>query len=84
MLGSTLVKLAGQLGIHVLAPNRSELDLENTSQTLDYINRTKPGAIIHTAARVGGIAANVANPIEFLTQNIEIDRNIGGKKFEEM
>ena len=76
MLGTALVKLAGQLGIHVLAPNRSELNLENSSQTLDYIDRTKPTAIIHTAAKVGGIAANVANPIEFLTQNIEIDRNL--------
>ena len=76
MLGSALVKLAGQLGIHVLAPNRSELNLENSSQTLDYIDRTKPTAIIHTAAKVGGIAANVANPTEFLTQNIEIDRNL--------
>jgi GDP-L-fucose synthase len=76
MLGSTLVKLAAQLGIRVLAPNRFELNLENSSQTLDYMNRTKPAAIIHTAAKVGGIAANVANPIEFLTQNIEIDRNL--------
>jgi GDP-L-fucose synthase len=42
----------------------------------DYIRINKPEAVIHAAARVGGIQANIDSPHEFLTENIRMDSNL--------
>jgi GDP-L-fucose synthase len=76
MLGSSLARLGQDAGLEILLPKRSELNLDNESATLRYIETNSPDAIIHAAARVGGIAANIANPVDFLTQNIRIDGNV--------
>ena len=76
MLGSALKRAASAMGHDTSTPTRSELDLRNSSQVNDYFKATRPEAVIHAAARVGGIAANIAHPVEFLTENIEIDNHV--------
>jgi GDP-L-fucose synthase len=76
MLGSSLARLGQDAGLEILLPKRSELNLDNEVATLRYLETNSPDAIIHAAARVGGIAANIANPVDFLTENIRIDGNI--------
>lgn len=76
MLGSSLKKFANEQGREVLTPNRNELDLRSESSTRLYLARFKPKIIIHTAARVGGISANIAHPFDFLIDNIRIDSNL--------
>jgi GDP-L-fucose synthase len=75
MLGSSILARIGQK-YEVLSPNRSELDLLNSENVLNYLKENNPNLIIHAAARVGGIQANIENGFDFLTQNIRIDSNI--------
>lgn len=60
----------------ILAPSSKELDLTNAADTQHYINETKPDVIIHAAGRVGGIQANIADPVDFLVTNTDIGRNV--------
>ena len=76
MLGSALKRIGRDAGFTILSPSRKELDLENEVATIRYIEENPVDAVVHAAAKVGGIAANIAHPVEFLTKNIGIDRNI--------
>ncbi|WP_394690970.1 GDP-L-fucose synthase family protein [Hoeflea sp.] len=60
----------------LIAPRSTELDLTDTSATEDFVAALKPELIIHAAGRVGGIQANMANPVEFLVENLDMGRNI--------
>lgn len=67
--------LAALPGVQVLAPARVELDLCKFSSVLDYMQIHKPDFVVHAAGRVGGIQANMAYPVEFLVENLDIGRN---------
>jgi GDP-L-fucose synthase len=60
----------------LLTPSSSELDLLNYENTFDFIVKNNPDLIIHAAGRVGGIQANIAEPVRFLTDNLDMGRNI--------
>ncbi|MCY0093299.1 GDP-L-fucose synthase family protein [Hoeflea ulvae] len=60
----------------LIAPRSRELDLTDGPATEAYIARVKPDLIIHAAGRVGGIQANMAHPVEFLVENLDMGRNI--------
>lgn len=51
------------------------LDLTDQKQTLDYFKYHKFNAVIHLASKVGGIQANIDNPIDFLHLNTMIHHN---------
>ena len=57
-------------------PTRSELDLSNKSKVLKYIKEIKPEYVFTPAAFVGGIEANMNDPINFLALNTQIQNNI--------
>ncbi|MFD9792933.1 GDP-L-fucose synthase family protein [Streptomyces sp. NPDC059070] len=59
------------VGIH-----SADLDLTDRRATLDYLTALRPAAVIDAAARVGGIAANDAEPVEFLNDNLTIQTNL--------
>ena len=40
------------------------------------MNKVKPEIVIHAAGHVGGIQANIANPVTFLERNLTIGCNI--------
>jgi GDP-L-fucose synthase len=60
----------------VLSPSSSELDLRNYSIVERWIHANKPDAIAHAAGVVGGIQANIKEPLRFLVDNLDIGRNI--------
>ena len=78
MLGTEIAQEAMRSGHEVLLPNHGELDLRNELATYEYLKLISPDAIYHCAAKVGGISANIANPSEFLTDNIRIDNSVLG------
>lgn len=59
-----------------LAPTSAELDLRDFSRVQEYISSHSPSYIIHAAGRVGGIQANMAHPVDFLVENVDIGRNV--------
>ncbi|KGF67629.1 nodulation protein NolK [Hoeflea sp. BAL378] len=60
----------------LVAPPSRELDLTDAAATDAYVARLEPDMIIHAAGRVGGIQANMAHPVEFLVENLDMGRNI--------
>lgn len=59
-----------------LTPTRLELNLEKWEDVDAYINENDPDLVIHAAGMVGGIQANIANPVDFLVKNLDMGRNI--------
>tara|TARA_R110002110_G_scaffold279621_5_gene494576 strand:- start:308 stop:1243 length:936 start_codon:yes stop_codon:yes gene_type:complete len=53
-----------------------DCDLTDKEQTYDYFNRIKPDAIIHLAAKVGGIKSASENQADFLYLNSLINLNV--------
>lgn len=76
MLGSSIAKKSALKDWRILAPRRSELDLADFESTSKYLAENKVGSIIHCAAKVGGIQANIDFPADFIMENIRIDNSI--------
>ena len=53
-----------------------ECDLTDQKQTFEYFRDTKPSAVLHLAARVGGIKDNIENQATFYYQNTMINTNV--------
>ena len=75
MLGSAILKVIPS-SYDVEKPTRAELNLLSPQDVTSFIANSKPDVIIHVAAKVGGIQANIDNPFEFLTENLRIDLNV--------
>lgn len=60
---------------NVLAPASRELDLTDASAVAAFVNAHSPDIVIHGAGQVGGIQANMMNPVAFLERNISMGRN---------
>ena len=76
MLGSSLVEHFKKKKIKFLSPNSYELNLLNASSIEKYLKKNKPDYIIHLAGYVGGIGANIQDPIKFLNINIMMGMNL--------
>jgi len=66
----------------VFAPLRSELDLMDSNATLGLIKSTKPDMVIHSAGLVGGIQANIREPVRFLVENLQLGLNVVQAAYE--
>jgi GDP-L-fucose synthase len=76
MVGSALVRRLQREDCEILEADRRTLDLRNQADTTAWMIREKPQAVFMAAARVGGIAANDAQPAEFLLDNLAIEANV--------
>jgi GDP-L-fucose synthase len=56
--------------------NSEDADLTNMDACCDLLVRHRPDAVIHLAARVGGIKENSENPADFFLKNITMNTNI--------
>jgi GDP-L-fucose synthase len=55
---------------------RAEVDLRDKAATRAVIEKARPDAIIHAAAKVGGIGQKMAEPTPFLLDNILLDSSV--------
>ncbi|OGT56424.1 MAG: hypothetical protein A3F43_02535 [Gammaproteobacteria bacterium RIFCSPHIGHO2_12_FULL_42_10] len=77
MAGQSLTQKLKQLNdIRLLTPTKQALNLLDQQAINHYLRAEQPEMIIHLAARVGGIQANIANPVAFLTDNILINTHL--------
>lgn len=60
----------------IVAPRSAELDLTDRAAVDRYLQTLKPDLVIHAAGKVGGIHANIANPVAFLDENLMMGRNV--------
>jgi GDP-L-fucose synthase len=76
MLGCSLVRLLCNEDAEIITSSRDELNLLDQNKVLEWMKKNKPDLVVHAAAKVGGIGGNSAYPVEFLTQNIQIQSNL--------
>ncbi|MGL4474123.1 MAG: GDP-L-fucose synthase family protein [Shewanella sp.] len=76
MVGKNILEVAKKHKHEFLSPTSSELNLLEESAVNKYISEHKPDMVIHAAGIVGGIQANMAQPVKFLVDNMRIGLNI--------
>ena len=76
LAGSAIVRAYEKTGEKVIGINRSVCDLLDRDATIDFIKKAKPAIVVDAAAKVGGIGANNAFPVEFLADNVRIQSNL--------
>ena len=76
MVGSAIAEEAKKQGHEVLGKSSKELDLTNRDAVFAEMNSVKPDALVIAAAKVGGIGANSAFPVDFLSVNLQIQTNL--------
>jgi len=76
MVGQNILNHPFAKSWKIFAPSSNELNLANTLECEKYISNKMPNLIIHCAGKVGGIKANIDEPVEFLDKNIMIGRNV--------
>lgn len=76
MVGSAVVRRLISENCKVLVADRRELDLTKEEPTLRWLASNRPDAVVHAAAKVGGIAANSSFPVDFLCENLAIELNV--------
>lgn len=76
MVGKNILEQAGIKKYEIFAPLRKELNLSDSVAVEGYVSRIKPDMIIHAAGKVGGIQANMREPVNFLLENLDMGRNV--------
>ena len=77
MVGSAICRQLIKLGYeNILIKKKSELNLTNQSETLEFFEKNRPEYIFNCAAKVGGINANNKFSGDFILENLLISTNI--------
>ena len=77
MVGSAIVRILGKnKNCKLILRNKSELDLLNQQDVINFFKKEKPDEVYIAAAKVGGINYNFLNPAEFIYENIMIQSNL--------
>lgn len=77
LVGSALVRrLRADGHQNLVLRSRDELDLRVATDVDRFFREQRPEYVILAAARVGGIAANIASPVAFLLDNLKIQNNV--------
>jgi GDP-L-fucose synthase len=76
MVGRNILEHPLSIDHQILKPSRTQLDLLNPEQISLYLEKNQPDLIIHAAGVVGGIQANIAEPVKFLVENLNIGSNL--------
>lgn len=76
MVGRNVLEHPGIGEFDVLTPRSTELNLCDFNAVQTYLNKHQPDMVIHAAGKVGGIQANMREPVGFLMDNLDMGRNI--------
>ena len=77
LVGSALVRLLQAEGFqNLVTRGRDQLDLRDPAAVEAFFAQARPEYVFLAAAKVGGILANDAQPVEFLEDNLRIQTNV--------
>ena len=76
LVGSAILRGLNKAGKAAVGINSKDVNLLDRKKTFEYIQDLKPSLIIDAAARVGGIGANSNFPVDFLSENLQIQCNL--------
>jgi GDP-L-fucose synthase len=75
-LGRVVVGKLRERGHEVIVPRSAETDLRDGAQATELFCDVSPGLVVHLAARVGGIGANMAAPATLYLDNLLMGTNV--------
>ena len=76
LVGSAIYELLTSRNEKVVGINSKVVDLLDRRATFEFINDHKPSVVIDAAAKVGGIGANNTLPVDFISNNLQIQTNL--------
>lgn len=76
MVGSAIAIEARSQGFQVQGKPSKELDFTDREAVFTELQISKPDVLVIAAAKVGGIGANSARPVDFLSTNLQIQTNL--------
>ena len=76
LVGAAITCALTARGDTVLSAAHDELDLRRQPAVRAWMQANRPDIVVLAAARVGGIAANMADPVGFLVENLEIQNAV--------
>lgn len=76
MVGSAIAQEAQLNGHDTLGKTSSLLDFRDRSSVFLELETMRPDALIISAAKVGGILSNSNFPVDFLSENLQIQTNL--------
>ena len=77
LVGSAIVRQLEAIGHdNWIGATRDQFDLGDRSAVFDFMSEHKPDGVIIAAAKVGGIVANRDFPVEFLSENVQVQTNM--------
>ena len=76
MVGRNMLAHPSAETLDVSAPSRTELDLGQQRDVKRFLHDLQPDVVIHAAGKVGGIKANMADPVGFYLHNLQIGTNL--------
>jgi GDP-L-fucose synthase len=76
MVGKNILEHSDALKYQFLTPGSRELNLLHAKDVETYLSKNNPDVVIHCAGLVGGIQANMKEPVRFLVENSDMGRNI--------
>lgn len=77
LAGSAILRTFASCGFtDLIGRGSDELDLRDRDAVFEFFGTERPEVVILAAARVGGIAANAARPVDFLSENLRIQLNV--------
>lgn len=82
MVGRNLLEHPRAAFWDIAAPSRTELDLTDRRAVSAFVKACQPDLVIHAAGQVGGIQANINDPVGFLVNNLDMGRNVIMGAFE--
>ena len=76
LVGSAIWRKLENAGFtNLIGRSHSELDLRNRNDVFQFFAETKPQYVVLAAAKVGGIMANSTFPVEFISENLQVQVN---------
>lgn len=75
-LGGYVIRRAALVSPIVYVPHRSDYDLRDTENVNAMFKLSRPDIVIHLAASVGGIGANMEHPGEYFYDNLTMGVNL--------
>lgn len=76
MVGKNILEHSAISQFELMVPRSHELDLRDSDAVQRYLRVHQPDMVIHAAGKVGGIQANMREPVSFLMDNLDMGRNI--------
>ncbi len=77
LVGSAIWRAMENAGFtNLVGRSSSELDLRDRAAVFEFFRETKPDHVVLAAAKVGGILANSTYPVDFLSDNLQVQVNV--------